>query len=61
MSAPILALPVPKEGFVIYSDVSQSALGCVLMQNGEIIAYTSRQLKEYVKSLSTHDLETKRQ
>ena len=27
------------------------------MQNGKVIAYTSRQLKEYKKNYPTHDLE----
>ncbi len=31
MSTPILALPVIREGFVIYNDASLSGLGCVLM------------------------------
>ena len=56
-SAPILALPVMGEGFVIYSDASHSGLGCVLMQHGRVIAYASRQLKDYEKNYPTHDLE----
>ena len=30
--APILSLPEENEDFVVYSDASQSSLGCVLMQ-----------------------------
>nr|CAD1842569.1 unnamed protein product [Ananas comosus var. bracteatus] len=56
-SAPILALPVMGERFVIYSDASHSGLGCVLMQHGRVIAYASRQLKDYEKNYPTHDLE----
>ena len=44
-TAPVLALPSGTEGFVIYSDASHKGLGCVLMQNGRVIAYASRQLK----------------
>ncbi|KAH0758098.1 hypothetical protein KY290_021591 [Solanum tuberosum] len=33
------------------------ALGCVLMQNGKVIAYASKQLKVHEKNYPTHDLE----
>ena len=32
-------------------------LSCVLMQNGKVIAYTCKQLKEYERVYPTHDLE----
>jgi len=44
-SAPVLALPLETEGFVVYNDASKKGLGCVLMQYGRVIAYASRQLK----------------
>lgn len=47
VSAPILTLPSPSEEFVIYSDASRQGLGCVLIQNGKIIVYTTRQLKKH--------------
>ncbi|CAH9101779.1 unnamed protein product [Cuscuta epithymum] len=56
-SAPVLALPEGKEGFVIYTDASKMGLGAVLMQNERVIAYASRQLKEYEANYPTHDLE----
>ncbi|KAI3718982.1 hypothetical protein L6452_19868 [Arctium lappa] len=56
-SVPILSLPNGSEGFVIYSDASKLGLGCVLMQEGKVIAYASRQLKENEKNYPTHDLE----
>ena len=56
-TAPILALPEGTEGFSIYSDASHQGLGCVLMQNGKVIAYASRQLKPHEKNYPTHDLE----
>ena len=37
-SAPILALPNGRDGFVVYSDASWQGLGCVLMQNDRVIA-----------------------
>ena len=42
---------------MIYSDASKQGLGCVLMQNGKVIAYASRQLKDYEQKYPTHDLE----
>jgi hypothetical protein len=56
-SAPILSLPKGSEGFTVYSDASKLGLGCVLMQDGKVIAYASRQLKEHEKNYPTHDLE----
>ncbi|KAL5563785.1 hypothetical protein UlMin_033532 [Ulmus minor] len=56
-SAPILTIPNGEEGFVIYSDASKIGLGAVLMQNGKVIAYASRQLKDHERNYPTHDLE----
>lgn len=56
-STPILAIPSGSEGFVIYSDAFRQGLGVVLMQHNKVIAYASRQLKDYEKNYSTHDLE----
>nr|WP_269150788.1 reverse transcriptase family protein [Corynebacterium parakroppenstedtii] len=57
VSAPILSLPEGLEGFVVYCDASRIGLGCVLMQNGKVIAYASRQLKVHEKIYPTHDVE----
>ncbi|KAA3465610.1 integrase [Gossypium australe] len=43
--------------FVIYSDASLNGLGCVLMQEGKIIAYAYRQLTTHEKNYPTHDLD----
>ena len=32
-------------------------IGCVLMQNGRVVAYVSRQLKKHEQNYPTHDLE----
>ena len=56
-SAPVLALPNGKDGFVVYSDASRQGLGCVLMQNDRVIAYAYRQLKKHEENYPTHDLE----
>ena len=41
----------------MYSDASLLGLGCVLMQEGRVVAYASRQLKPHEKNYPTHDLE----
>lgn len=56
-SAPILTLPIEGEGFTIYCDASGVGVGCVLMQQGRVIAYASRQLKVHERNYPTHDLE----
>ncbi|KAA3473898.1 DNA/RNA polymerase superfamily protein [Gossypium australe] len=38
-------------------DASLNDLGCVLMQEGNVIAYTPRQLKPHEKNYPAHDLE----
>ncbi|CAH9089240.1 unnamed protein product [Cuscuta europaea] len=55
--APVLALPVQGIGYDIYSDTSIQGLGCVLMQNGKVIVYASRQLRKHEVNYPTHDLE----
>ncbi|GJR64462.1 putative reverse transcriptase domain-containing protein [Tanacetum coccineum] len=50
-------LGLAAENFVVYCDASNQGLGCVLMQRGKVIAYTSRQLKIHEKNYTTHDLE----
>ena len=53
----MLTIPTPGEKYIVYTDASQVGLGCVLMQNGQAIAFASRQLKIYEKNYPTHDLE----
>nr|ABF96299.1 retrotransposon protein, putative, Ty3-gypsy subclass, expressed [Oryza sativa Japonica Group] len=57
ISAPILILPDPKKGFQVYCDASKLGLGCVLMQDGKVVAYASRQLRPHEKNYPTHDIE----
>jgi hypothetical protein len=47
ITAPMLALPIGFGNFIVYSDASKKGLGCVIMQNGNVFAYTSCQLKAY--------------
>ncbi|KAA3487552.1 DNA/RNA polymerases superfamily protein [Gossypium australe] len=55
--APVLVQPEPGREFVVYSDASMNGLGCVLMQEGKVIAYASRQLKPHEKNYPTYGLE----
>ncbi|WVZ50238.1 hypothetical protein U9M48_001512 [Paspalum notatum var. saurae] len=43
--------------FTVYCDASKEGLGCVLMQEGKVIAYASRQLRKHEVNYPTHDLE----
>jgi len=56
-SAPTLILPNPKESFGVYCDTSKMGLVGVLVQNRQVVAYASRQLKVHEKNYLTHDLE----
>ena len=56
-SALILAQPDLAKPFVVYCDASGNGLGCVLMQEGRVIAYASRQLRKHEITYSTHNLE----
>ncbi|CAA0811205.1 Uncharacterized mitochondrial protein AtMg00860, partial [Striga hermonthica] len=56
-TAPVLSIPDPTLEFTIYSDASKMGLGCVLMQQGRVVAYASRQLKPHEQNYPTHDLE----
>ena len=43
--------------YVIFSDASLNELGCVLIQEGKVVAYASRQLKPHEKNYPMHDFE----
>ncbi|WVZ70283.1 hypothetical protein U9M48_018960, partial [Paspalum notatum var. saurae] len=47
----------PAKKFIVYCDASRDGLGCVLMQEGKVIAYASRQLRKHELNYPTHDLE----
>jgi hypothetical protein len=68
-TAPVLTLPDIQRDFVIYCDASRQGLGYVLMRDGKVVAYASRQLKPHeqnyptmiwncCRSASSQDLET---
>ena len=56
-TAPILTLQDIHRSFIVYCDASRQGLGCVLMQDDKVVAYTSRQLKKHEENYPTHDLE----
>jgi hypothetical protein len=53
---PVLAPDVEKP-FDVFCDASKNGLGCVLMQDGRVIAYASCQLRKHEVNCPTHDLE----
>nr|ABA97250.1 retrotransposon protein, putative, Ty3-gypsy subclass [Oryza sativa Japonica Group] len=57
VSAPVLILPDQMKDFQVYCDASRHGLGCVLMQEGRVVAYASRQLRPHKGNYPTHDLE----
>jgi hypothetical protein len=56
-TSPVLVLPDVHKPFSVYCDASYTGLGCVLMHEGKVVAYSSRQLKVHEKNYPTHDLE----
>lgn len=57
VSAPVLILPDQTKDFQVYCDASRQELGCVLMQDGKVVSYASRQLRPHEGNYPTHDLE----
>jgi hypothetical protein len=56
-TTPVLAQPDIAKPFDVYCDASVIGIGCVLMQEGHVIAYASRQLKRHEENYPTHDIE----
>jgi hypothetical protein len=50
-------MPDMEKLFSIYYDASGQGLGCVLMQDGHVVAYASRYLRKHEAHYPTHDLE----
>ena len=57
VEAPVLTQPTSGKEYTLYSDALGIGLGCVLMQDGKVVAYASRQLKPHEQNYPTHDLE----
>jgi hypothetical protein len=56
-TAPVLVMPYMEKQFSIYCDASRQGLGCVLMQDGHVVACASWQLRKHEEHYLTHDLE----
>jgi hypothetical protein len=56
-TAPVLAQPNIEKPFDVYCDASGTDIGGVLMKDGHVIAYASRQLRRHEEHYPTHDLE----
>jgi hypothetical protein len=57
ITTPMLAHPNATKPFDVYCDASGTGLGGVLMQEGQVISYSSRQLRPHEEHYPTHDLE----
>jgi ribonuclease HI len=56
-STPVLVLADLTKKFDIYCDASRQGLGCILMQEGQVVSYASRPLRKHEENYPTHDLE----
>jgi hypothetical protein len=56
-TSPVLAQPNIAKSFDVYCDASGTELGCILMQEGRVIAYSSWQLRLHEEHYPIHDLE----
>ena len=57
VTALVLILPDIGKDFQVYCDASHRGLGGVLMQDGRVVSYASRQLRPHELNYDTHDLE----
>eukprot|EP00253_Pinus_taeda_P029145 PITA_29145 len=56
-TSPILSIADPNKDYVVCTDASKEGVGGVLMQEGKVIAYESRKLKEHAQKYFAYDLE----
>jgi hypothetical protein len=56
-SAPILRIVDSNEDFIVCTDACKEGIGEFLSQNGFVVCYESRMLKEHERLYTTHDLE----
>ena len=57
VTSPVLILPDQNKDYEVYCEASCRGLGAVLMQEGRVVSYASRQLKTHELNYATHDLE----
>ena len=53
----ILKIPEMGKPFVVACDASGFQIGCVLSQDGRVVAYESRKLRKHELTYAVHDLE----
>jgi hypothetical protein len=56
-TSPMLAQPDITKSLDVYYDASGTRLGCVLMKEGHVTVYSSRQLRLHEEHYPSHDLE----
>jgi hypothetical protein len=56
-TSPMLAQQDITKSFDVYCDASGTRLGCLLMQDGCVIVYSSRQLHHHEEHYPTHNLD----
>jgi len=56
-TVPILSIVDPNKDYVVCTDAKKEGVGGVLMQEGRVISYESRKLKEHKKKYPAYDLE----
>jgi hypothetical protein len=56
-SAPVLVQPDNSKPFEVFCDESGTGLGCILMQEGRVIAYASRALRPHEITYPSNYLE----
>jgi hypothetical protein len=56
-SALVLKIADPNENCVVCTNACKEGIGRVLTQNGHVIGYESRKLKEHERNHATHDLD----
>jgi uncharacterized protein YggL (DUF469 family) len=54
-STPILKIADPNKDYVVCTNACKEGLGGVLSQEGFVICYESRKLKEHERNYATHD------
>jgi hypothetical protein len=54
-TTPVLVLPDLSKKFDNYCDAWRRGLGCILMQDGQVVSYASRQLRRHEENYPTHD------
>ena len=57
VTAPMLILPDKHKDYHVYCDTSCRGLGGVLMKEGRVVSYASRQLRPHGLNYATHDLD----